>query len=141
MTLRPLTKHPVTDVVKLLTLPLSLPSSAILLPHIPLSLPVLLSTISHHRIAEPQLVPPLIIHLAHCALISNYDLSCIKRFASSAAPISPSVLGKLEKEVSSKGAQAMVWDVGEHGVHHFASALGPRFQICEEGGTWSQIRA
>jgi 4-coumarate--CoA ligase len=86
-----------------LTLPLILPSSVILLPHAPLSIPILLSTISHYRIAEPQFVPPLIIHLAISPLIQNYDLSCIKRFASGAAPISPSVLQRLENRFPGRG--------------------------------------
>jgi hypothetical protein len=68
-TLRPLTKHPVTGVVKLFTLPLILPSSVILLPHTSHSLPVLLFTIFHYRITEQQRVPPLISQLAHSPLI------------------------------------------------------------------------
>jgi 4-coumarate--CoA ligase len=85
-TLRPLTKHPITGVVKLLTLLLILPSSVILLPHTPHSLPVLLSIISHSQIAEPQLVPPLISQLAHSPLIptttshaSNASLLALRR--------------------------------------------------------------
>jgi acyl-CoA synthetase (AMP-forming)/AMP-acid ligase II len=66
-------------------------------------MPALLSTIETYQIAEVQLVPPLIIRLVHDPLVEKYDLRCVKRFASGAAPISAEVLALLEKRFPGRG--------------------------------------
>ena len=67
------------------------------------TLPSLLSTISAYRIAEVQVVPPIIIRLVHDPIVSSYDLTCVKRFASGAAPLSQEVLTLLEKRFPGRG--------------------------------------
>jgi 4-coumarate--CoA ligase len=85
----------------LLAFPLIIEANVIILPSF--TMPTLLSTISSYRIAEVQMVPPLLIRLVHDPTVEKYDLSCIKRFASGAAPISPEVLQLLEKRFPGRG--------------------------------------
>ena len=63
----------------------------------------LLENITKYQIAEVQMVPPLIIRMVRDPLVDQYDLSCIKRFASGAAPISAEVLQLLEKKFPGRG--------------------------------------
>lgn len=58
----------------------------------------LLDTITKYQIAEVQMVPPIIIRMVRDPSVDQYDLSCIKRFASGAAPISAEVLQLLERK-------------------------------------------
>lgn len=91
----------ITGVIKLQAFPLVIKATVTILPAF--SMPALLSTISTYKIAEVQLVPPLLIRLVHDPTTEDYDLSCIKRFASGAAPISPEVLGLLERKFPGRG--------------------------------------
>ncbi|KAE9364589.1 4-coumarate-CoA ligase 2 [Stipitochalara longipes BDJ] len=125
----------ITGVLKLLTLPLILPSSVILLPHTPLSLPILLSAISKYRIAEPQLVPPLVLRLAHSPLVANYDLSCIKRFASGAALISLPVLKKLQERFPGRGFKQGYGMTESTGCITTHPLWGHEFKYARTGGT------
>lgn len=63
----------------------------------------LLDTITKYQIAEVQMVPPIIIRMVRDPLVDQYDLSCIKRFASGAAPISAEVLQLLERKFPGRG--------------------------------------
>jgi len=67
------------------------------------SLPALLDTIVKYQIAEIQVVPPILIRLIHDPIVEQYDLSCVKRFASGAAPINGEVLQLLEKKFPGRG--------------------------------------
>lgn len=60
-------------------------------------MPALLSAISTHRIAEVNLVPPILIRLAHDPTVDDYDLGCVERWATGAAPVSPEVLAQLAR--------------------------------------------
>jgi 4-coumarate--CoA ligase len=62
-----------------------------------------LSTIIKYRITEVQAVPPIIIRLVRDPIVQDYDLSCVKRFASGAAPISAEVLELLQKKFPVRG--------------------------------------
>lgn len=55
----------------------------------------MLDTIVEYRIEEILSVPPIIIRLLQDPIVSNYDLSHVKRFSSGAAPISGEILQKL----------------------------------------------
>lgn len=78
----------VTGVVKMLVLPFVIGAEVVILPQF--TMKGLLSTIERYQIAEVQVVPPIIIRLVNDPVVDDYDLSCIKRFASGAAPISES---------------------------------------------------
>ncbi|KAJ6785967.1 hypothetical protein PWT90_09145 [Aphanocladium album] len=67
------------------------------------TMPVLLDTISTYRIPEVNLVPPILIRLAHEPTVDNYDLSCVSRWTTGAAPVSPEVLDLLAKRFPGTG--------------------------------------
>lgn len=85
----------------MLTLPLVINAEVVILPTF--TMEALLNTIVRYRIAEVQVVPPIIIRLVRDPLVDEYDLSCIKRFASGAAPISEEILHLLEKKFPGRG--------------------------------------
>ncbi|KAG4433433.1 hypothetical protein IFR05_011079 [Cadophora sp. M221] len=91
----------ITGVVKMLVLPFVIGAEVVILPQF--TMRGLLSTIEHYQIAEVQVVPPIIIRLVNDPIVKDYDLSCIKRFASGAAPISEEVLQLLEKKFPGRG--------------------------------------
>ncbi|KAL2062727.1 hypothetical protein VTL71DRAFT_5799 [Oculimacula yallundae] len=91
----------ITGVVKMLVLPFVIGAEVVILPQF--TMKGLLSTIERYQIAEVQVVPPIIIRLVHDPIVRDYDLSCIKRFASGAAPISEKVLQLLEKRFPGRG--------------------------------------
>ncbi|XWW92340.1 hypothetical protein V2A60_000263 [Cordyceps javanica] len=67
------------------------------------TMPALLSAISTYRIAEVNLVPPILIRLAHDPTVGDYDLSCVERWATGAAPVSPEVLALLARRFPGTG--------------------------------------
>lgn len=67
------------------------------------SMDTMLSTIVEYHIAEILLVPPIIIRLVRDPIVSKYDLSCIKRFSSGAAPLSEEILVLLEQRFPNTG--------------------------------------
>ncbi|KAL5315816.1 hypothetical protein ACEPPN_016688 [Leptodophora sp. 'Broadleaf-Isolate-01'] len=91
----------ITGVVKMLVLPFVIGAEVVILPQF--SMKGLLSTIERYQITEVQVVPPIIIRLVNDPMVKDYDLSCIKRFASGAAPISEEVLQLLEKRFPGRG--------------------------------------
>jgi 4-coumarate--CoA ligase len=85
----------------MLILSLVINAEVIILPSFTIA--SLLSTIVDYQIAEVQMVPPLLIRLVRDPIVDHYDLTCIKRFASGAAPISEEVLQLLEKKFPGRG--------------------------------------
>lgn len=82
-------------------LPFVINASVVMVPKF--TMPALLSAISAHRIAEVQLVPPLLIRLVNDPVVADYDLSCVRRFATGAAPVSSEVLDLLEARFPGTG--------------------------------------
>jgi len=93
--------EPVTGVVKMLILPFVIGAEVVILSKF--TVPALLDTIVKYRIAEVQVVPPIIIRLTRDPIVQQYDLSCVRRFASGAAPISAEILQLLEKKFPGRG--------------------------------------
>jgi acyl-CoA synthetase (AMP-forming)/AMP-acid ligase II len=60
------------------------------------SMDVMLGAVSKYEIRELCLVPPIIVLLAKSPIVENYDLSCIRRFFSGAAPLSNGILKVLQ---------------------------------------------
>ena len=58
----------------------------------------LLDTVVKHQMRELLLVPPILIRLVRDPLVDKYDLSCLRRFSTGAAPISEEILQLLEKK-------------------------------------------
>lgn len=51
----------------------------------------MLSTVQKFGIKELLLVPPILIRLVRDPVVEEYDLSCVERFSSGAAPLSEEV--------------------------------------------------
>ena len=58
----------------------------------------LLETIVKHQLKELLLVPPILIRLVRDPLVDKYDLSCLRRFSTGAAPLSEEILHLLQKK-------------------------------------------
>jgi len=58
----------------------------------------LLDTVVKHQLEELLLVPPILIRLVRDPLVEKYDLSCMRRFSTGAAPISEEILHLLQKK-------------------------------------------
>lgn len=58
----------------------------------------LLDTVVRHQLKELLLVPPILIRLVRDPLVDKYDLSCLRRFSTGAAPLSEEILHLLKKK-------------------------------------------
>ena len=58
----------------------------------------LLDTVVKHQLRELLLVPPILIRLVRDPLVDEYDLSCLRRFSTGAAPLSEEILHLLKKK-------------------------------------------
>ena len=58
----------------------------------------MLDTVVKHRLKELLVVPPILIRLARDPLVDQYDLSCLRRFSTGAAPVSEEILQVLAKK-------------------------------------------
>lgn len=63
----------------------------------------MLRVITSYQIEELLVVPPLLIRLLHDPIVKDYDLSCVKRFSSGAAPVSDEVMQLLAKKYPGAG--------------------------------------
>ena len=63
----------------------------------------LLDTIVQFRLKELLLVPPILIRLVRDPLVDKYDLSCLRRFSTGAAPVSEEILQLLKKKFPQTG--------------------------------------
>ena len=67
------------------------------------SMPDMLSIVVEYQIEEILLVPPILIRLVRDPVVDEYDLRCIKRFSSGAAPLSDEILSLLERKFPCTG--------------------------------------
>jgi acyl-CoA synthetase (AMP-forming)/AMP-acid ligase II len=58
----------------------------------------MLKAIVEFQVQEMALVPPLVIRLVNDPIVDKYDLSCLKRLSSGAAPLSAELTQQLEKK-------------------------------------------
>lgn len=110
----------ITGLVHALHLPVLLNAEVIMLPaftmpsseslmcllaysHHPTNTLTVLQTVQDHQIEELLLVPPIVIRLVRDPVVSSYDLSCVKRFSSGAAPLSDEILQLLQKKYPNTG--------------------------------------
>ncbi|PVH85945.1 acetyl-CoA synthetase-like protein [Cadophora sp. DSE1049] len=63
----------------------------------------MLSTVSKYKIKELLLVPPILIRLVRDPIVDDYDLSCVERFSSGAAPLSEEIIQLLKKKFPGTG--------------------------------------
>lgn len=67
------------------------------------SMESMLSTVQEYQIKELLLVPPILIRMVRDPIVDDYDLSCIERFSSGAAPLSEEIIQLLEKKFPNTG--------------------------------------
>lgn len=84
----------ITGLVHSLHLPVAINAEVIMLPEF--SMDAMLQTIVRYQIRELLLVPPLLIRLVRDPAVDKYDLSCVRRFSSGAAPVSEEILQLLQ---------------------------------------------
>ena len=58
----------------------------------------LLDTVAKHQLRELLLVPPILIRLVRDPIVDDYDLSCLRRFSTGAAPLSEEIIRFLKKK-------------------------------------------
>jgi acyl-CoA synthetase (AMP-forming)/AMP-acid ligase II len=92
----------ITGIVHQLQFPVVLNANVYLLPTF--TLDKMLQAVVDYKILELLLVPPILIRLVRePQIVSKYDLSHVKRFASGAAPLSKEILTLLEKKFPGTG--------------------------------------
>lgn len=91
----------IAGIVHAMHLPVAINAEVVMLPAF--SMRAMLETIVAYQIRELLLVPPLIIKLVRDAVVDEYDLRCVKRFSSGAAPTSDEILALLETRFPGTG--------------------------------------
>lgn len=91
----------ITGIVHAMHLPVLLNADVIMLPAF--TMDSMLAAIVQHQIRELLLVPPLLIRLVRDPVVKNYDLSCVQRFSSGAAPVSDEILALLRTKFPGTG--------------------------------------
>lgn len=91
----------ITGIVHAMHLPIVINAEVVMLPVF--TMDSMLSAIVEYQIKEVLLVPPLLIRLVRDPVVDNYDLSCIERFSSGAAPVSDEILGLLRRKFPGTG--------------------------------------
>lgn len=86
----------ITGLVHALHLPILLNAEVYMLPSF--TMPSMLEVIVKHQIEEALLVPPILIRMVRDPVVDNYDLRCLKRFSTGAAPVSAEILQQLQQK-------------------------------------------
>jgi 4-coumarate--CoA ligase len=91
----------ITGLVHALHLPILLNAEVYMLSSF--TMKSMLDTVVQYRISELLLVPPILIRLVRDPIVDEYDLSCIQRFSSGAAPLSEEIIQLLKKKFPGTG--------------------------------------
>ncbi|KAL2042310.1 hypothetical protein N7G274_004799 [Stereocaulon virgatum] len=86
----------ITGLVHALHLPITINAEVYMLPAF--TMKDLLDTVVKYQLKELLIVPPILIRLVRDPLVDKYDLSCLRRFSTGAAPVSEEILHLLEKK-------------------------------------------
>jgi 4-coumarate--CoA ligase len=92
---------PVTGLVHILHLPVILNAEVIMLPKF--SMKSMLDCVVEYQLKELIVVPPILIRFTRDPIVDQYDLSCLRRFSSGAAPLPDEVIQLLEKKFPNTG--------------------------------------
>ncbi|KAI2632897.1 acetyl-CoA synthetase-like protein [Xylaria nigripes] len=84
-----------------LHMPLILNAEVIMLPAF--SMESMLATIVEYQIKDLFLVPPILLRLVRDPIVKRYDLSCVKRITSGAAPMSDELVQLLKEKFPGSG--------------------------------------
>ncbi|KAK7970652.1 hypothetical protein PG988_009725 [Apiospora saccharicola] len=109
----------ITGIVHCMILPVFINAEVIMLPAF--SMVSMLSAVVEYQIPELLLVPPILIRLVRDPTVAKYDLSCVKRFSSGAAPLSAEIIQQLREKfpgtiVASTEVKLMRGDKTEAGI-------------------------
>jgi 4-coumarate--CoA ligase len=92
----------ITGLVHQLHLPIMLNANVYMLPSF--TMESMLETVAQYQIEEMLIVPPILIRMVRePGVLANYDLRCVKRFSSGAAPLSAEILARLQKTFPGTG--------------------------------------
>ncbi|KAI1339216.1 acetyl-CoA synthetase-like protein [Xylariaceae sp. FL0016] len=91
----------ITGIVHSMHMPLVINAEVVMLPTF--TMESMLATIVEYQIKEILLVPPILIRLVRDPVVDKYDLSCVKRISSGAAPISEEILQLLKLKFPGSG--------------------------------------
>ncbi|KAI1496308.1 hypothetical protein F5X99DRAFT_400780 [Biscogniauxia marginata] len=91
----------ITGIVHSMHLPVFINAEVIMLPAF--SMESMLSAIVEYQIQELLLVPPIVIRLVRDPVVDKFDLSCIRRLSSGAAPLSAEILQLLKAKFPATG--------------------------------------
>jgi acyl-CoA synthetase (AMP-forming)/AMP-acid ligase II len=91
----------ITGLVHVLHLPIILNAEVYMLPTF--TMKSMLDTVVEYQIGELLLVPPILIRMVNDPIVNNYDLRCITRFSSGAAPISQEIIHQLQAKFPNTG--------------------------------------
>ncbi|KAI0465701.1 acetyl-CoA synthetase-like protein [Xylaria cf. heliscus] len=91
----------VTGLVHGLHLPLVINAEVIMIPAF--NMETMLATIAEYQIPEILVVPPILIRLVRDPIVDKYDLRCVKRISSGAAPVSEEILRLLKQKFPGSG--------------------------------------
>lgn len=91
----------ITGLVHVLHLPLLINAEVFFLPAF--TMKAMLDTVTEYQIPELLLVPPILIRMVRDPIVQEYDLSCVKRFSSGAAPLSEEIIQLLKQKFPQTG--------------------------------------
>ncbi|KAI1818631.1 acetyl-CoA synthetase-like protein [Poronia punctata] len=91
----------ITGIVHSMHFPLLINAEVIMLPAF--GMESMLKTITEYQIPEILLVPPILIRLVRDPIVDKFDLSCVKRISSGAAPVSEEILQLLKEKFPGSG--------------------------------------
>ncbi|KAI0801647.1 acetyl-CoA synthetase-like protein [Xylaria sp. FL0064] len=91
----------ITGLVHSMHFPLLINAEVIMLPAF--NMETMLATITEYQIAEILVVPPILIRLVRDPIVDKYDLRCIKRISTGAAPVSEEIIQLLKKKFPGSG--------------------------------------
>lgn len=91
----------ITGLIRFCTYPVLLDGDCIMMPSY--TLRGMCQAIQQYQIEELILVPPVIIRLVRDPIVDEFDLSCVKRWSSGSAPISPEIIQKLKEKFPDTG--------------------------------------
>ncbi|KAI1345605.1 acetyl-CoA synthetase-like protein [Xylaria sp. FL0043] len=91
----------ITGLVHSMHFPLLINAEVIMLPAF--NMETMLATITEYQIAEILVVPPILIRLVRDPIVDKYDLRCVKRISTGAAPVSEEIIQLLKKKFPGSG--------------------------------------
>lgn len=91
----------ITGLVHALHLPILLNAEVYMLSSF--TMKSMLDTVVKYQISELLLVPPILIRLVRDPIVQEYDLSCVQRFSSGAAPLSEEIIQLLKRKFPGTG--------------------------------------